>query len=263
MCEKELCAKANGFFLTGSELKIIALVCMLIDHTACTVVNDLCHEEIMAAVQTGNVTTEYTVYIVMRAIGRLAFPIYIFLLTEGLQHTRDQRMYFVRMLFFAGVSEIPFDLAMNLSKQEIFAGKIIEFHSQNVFWTLSLGLLVMIGMETIQNTNWRLWIKVIWNLGMTLAAMAAADLLHTDYGAIGVLAIVMMYLLRRKKMLAFSAAVIVLLASSWLEVFAFAACLPLAYYNGRRGWKGKWLFYVFYPLHLLLLWLLCVAAGLR
>ena len=115
--------------MSGTTLKWIAVISMLIDHTAEVLIN---HN----AALTDPIWAQ--IYVLMRGIGRIAFPIYAFLLVEGFLHTRDVKKYLARMLTFAVVSEIPFDLAV--------------FHTpfywgyQNVFFTLFLGLLALAGI---------------------------------------------------------------------------------------------------------------------
>ena len=99
--------------INGFTLKWIAIVSMLIDH--------------MGAIL-------FPQYIEMRIVGRLAFPIYCFLLAEGAVHTSNIRRYEIRLLAFACLSDIPFDLAF-------FGGVTLEH--QNVFFTLLLGVLVI------------------------------------------------------------------------------------------------------------------------
>ncbi len=108
--------------LSGSDLKIIAVIAMFLDHLAATV--------LVRCLVTGvfwDQAAWYEVYQVMRNIGRVAFPIYCFLLVEGFIHTSDRRKYALRLFLFALISEIPFDLAFN--------AQVLEFGYQNVFFT--------------------------------------------------------------------------------------------------------------------------------
>jgi hypothetical protein len=249
--------------ITGSTIKMIAIITMLVDHTAATVLERYIVQRNGGFVLNLDAMEPVAVvYIIMRLIGRLAFPIFIFLLVEGLEHTRNQWKYLFRMLIFAFVSEIPFDLAFNLDKEQIFSGRFIELSYQNVFFTLTIGLAAIIGIKSVQTTRWRYGIKVLANIGITGIGMGLGYLLRTDYGAIGVLAIVMMYLLRSQNMLATAMTCVVLMFSSYLEISSFLILLPIKHYNGERGWKLKWVFYVFYPAHLLILWLICLMLGL-
>lgn len=249
--------------IAGSTIKMIAIITMLIDHTAAVVLKRMIVEQNLSIAMTmGPMEPIVSLYYVMRLIGRLGFPIFIFLLTEGLEHTRNQWKYLLRLFLFALVSEIPFDFAFNLSQEQIASGQILEFTYQNVFFTLTIGLAAIIGIKAIQGTELQPVLKVLLNIGITIVGMALGFLLQTDYDAIGVLAIVMMYLLRQRKTLAVFTTCLVLMFSSSLEISAFLVLLPIGTYNGKRGWNLKWVFYVFYPAHLLILWLICFGMGI-
>lgn len=250
--------------ITGSTIKLIAIITMLIDHIAATILLRYIKQQNHGSFVWNMATAEpiEVVYIIMRLIGRLAFPIFIFLLVEGLKHTRNQWKYLLRMLIFAFVSEIPFDLAFNLDKEQICSGQLIELSYQNVFFTLTIGLAAIIGIKSVQATRWRYGIKVLANIGITGIGMGLAYLLRTDYGEIGVLAIIMMYLLQGWTMMATAMTCVILIFSSYLEISSFLILLPIKHYNGERGWKLKWVFYAFYPAHLLILGLICLMLGL-
>ena len=176
---------------------------------------------------------------VLRGIGRAAFPIFCFLLVEGAVHTRSPRKYLLRLASFALISEIPFDLALH--NQPFYWG------TQNVFFTLLAGLLVIQAFQRSPGQEWR---------GMLALAVlgAAAELCGTDYGAIGVAVIAVMYLLRERFWAASVLSLILLVLLARIEIFSIPAFLILALYNGKRGRQPKYFFYVFYPVHLLILW---------
>ncbi|MCM1496682.1 MAG: conjugal transfer protein TraX [Bacteroides sp.] len=252
--------EGNG--ISGSTIKMIAIIAMLIDHTAAVVLEHMILKQHLSLALEVSAPPMVILYYIMRIIGRLGFPIFIFLLIEGLEHTRNKWKYLLRLVLFALVSEIPFDFAFNLKKEEIFSGKLLEFGYQNVFFTLSIGLLTVIVIQIMAETKWNTAIKTLMNLVVTLAGMGLGFLLRTDYGAIGVLAIVILYLFRKRRLLAAGMACVILMGSSILEVSAFLILLPIAHYNGKRGWNLKYVFYAFYPLHLLLLWGLCLGMGI-
>lgn len=227
--------------ISGSTLKLIAILTMLIDHIGLAVVGRL---TIMRP-------ELYDVYKIMRGIGRIAFPIFVFLLVEGMRHTKDIKKYALRLGVFALISEIPFDLA--------FHAQVLEFTYQNVFFTLFIGLLVIWAMDsTVRAVENKIFGALLMAAAVAAGAVAA-ELLKTDYGATGILCIVVIYLFSYDRRLQLVAGCVVFLWE-WQALFAF---LPIAFYNGRRGWKLKYVFYIFYPLHLFLIYLVCVAMGMK
>ena len=243
--------------LTGSMLKIIAMISMLIDHTAYTVLGTIlvrnginsvknCSPEYMISmIESGSIGWVYLGYQIMRKVlGRLAFPVFCFLLVEGFEKTRSRSRYALRMLLFALISEIPFDL--------LFSLKPIDWKSQNVIFTLLLGFLTMWGMEWIEvksrdlETQWGLQILLVMATGFL------AEKISCDYGASGILAIGLFFIFRKNR----SLQLLLGCGSFFWEWPACFSCIPLSFYNGERGMKLKYVFYAFYPVHLLLLYLL-------
>jgi len=238
--------------LSGSTLKLMAMVIMLIDHVGATILYRMMLERGVTNGIPGRVLADelYHVYGVMRDIGRLAFPIYCFLLIEGFEKTRSKTKYAIRLAVFALVSEIPFDLAFN--------NQFLEFHYQNIFFTLLIGLM---GMAVIDKVEKRIGFGIfsfLAGLFITVIAAGMGEILKTDYGAKGVLAIMLLYLFRRNK---WAQTLVGCLAFLW-ETTAPLAFLLIWFYNGRRGWKLKYIFYIFYPLHLLVLYGICLFMGL-
>ena len=177
---------------------------------------------------------------ICRYIGRVAFPIFCFLLVEGFLHTRNVWKYTGRMAIFALICEYPFDLAMR--------GSVWMSH-QNVFCTLLIGLLMMIGIQQIESSTVRYQKPMILFTGLFAAAIA--ELCRTDYGAIGVMLIFILYMTRDNRMRQCILGAVCMMYE-YTSVFAF----PLIYlYNGRRKKIfSKYFFYWFYPVHLLLLY---------
>lgn len=246
--------------ISGSTLKMIAVVTMLIDHFAAGVLGRYLAMNGIGSLDINDMSgidlwmnqnaALYSTYNIMRLIGRIAFPIYCFLLVEGFEHTSNRMKYAGRLLVFAVISEVPFDL--------VFSGEILEFGYQNVFFTLFLGLLAMMGLRYIEEReDMQMMVKPLWNFVVIAACMFAAQFAKTDYAAIGVLCITVLYLFRRKKKYQTIAGCVAFL---W-ELTAPLAFIPVWFYNGKRGWNMKYFFYLFYPVHLLLLYLLCMALG--
>lgn len=224
--------------LSGSTLKIIAMVTMLIDHIGAAILENGYYLSYINTEGTV-VTTEQIVRIldidkVLRFIGRASFPIFCFLLVEGFLHTSDKKKYGIRLFLFALLSEIPFDLAFNQG--------ILEFSSQNVMFTLFVGFLTLVVMERFANKPY------IMLLGM-IGGMGLAYLMHTDYDFKGVALILILYLFRYRHVERTLFGCISLL---W-EPPACLAFIPINLYNGKRGMQLKYVFYFFYPVHLLLL----------
>lgn len=321
--------------ISGSTLKLMAIITMLIDHTAATVL-----ERLLTIKSTENLNSNdlnaaneffaknawlYTLDIVMRLIGRLAFPIFCFLLVEGFVHTHNIRKYALRLALFALLSEIPFNLALY--------GKVLYPGSQNVFFTLFLGLLVLEGMKAISEKAEK-WLPALATGGILgtaflfaylfrgllqylyeflntyeskyripdiglpflmifflfiifilyavmrkrtsseaanrkfacLAVLAAgfllAKLLRTDYSGFGVLTIAVMYLLRKNYVKAMFGGCLILTVMSMFEITSFFTLIPASLYNGKRGWNLKYIFYAFYPVHLLALYFICQFLGI-
>ncbi len=218
------------FGISAAILKWIAVVTMVIDHFA-------------AAVYTQMAGFDYNVYLVMRRIGRIAFPIYCFLLVEGFFHTRSAVKYLRNCFLFAVISEIPFDMA-------IF-GKVVYLQGQNVYFTLCIGLCVLMILEKF-HTRYEMRYILLKLIVIVLAAYAG-EILDVDYHWEGVLFIVMFYYIRNMQEWIRNIAVIGAFA---YEKTAPLAVIPIHFYNGERGRQMKYLFYAIYPLHLLLFGLL-------
>ncbi len=207
--------------MDGTVLKLIACLSMFIDHLGA-----VCFSEMMG----------------FRIIGRLAFPIYCFLLVEGAVHTHDMKKYILRMGIFALISEVPFDLA--------FYHRLVYTGHQNVFFTLGLGLLAICFLEHLDIPD------VLYKLLVIIAAGLIAEFFNTDYGFTGIAVICVFYYLREQPQLKYPIAAILLAAMGGVEVYAVLALIPILLYNGQRGRQTKDMqygFYIFYPAHLLLL----------
>lgn len=247
--------------ITGSTLKLIAIITMLIDHVAATLIYRTMNHEMLV---NGLVTVEemdayisehiiiYGAYMIMRVIGRIAFPIFCFLLVEGFLYTGNKGKYAFRLGIFALISEIPFDLAVR--------NTVCSFEGQNVFFTLLLGLLAMMCLEQVpkkysENKKRYILICVL----ISAIFMTLAFLLKTDYAAGGVLTIIVMYIFREDKVKRMALGVLALLSCGIMECFALVNLFFINKYNGKRGSSFKYIFYWFYPVHLFMLALICIA----
>lgn len=225
----EKTAKGNG--VSADLLKWIAIITMFIDHIGAAVV-----EKTNIYLLPYGKVLDFT----LRFIGRLAFPIFCFLLIEGFYHTRSRKKYLCNLLIFALISELPFEIS--------FLGEIV-FGFRNVYWTLAIGMIMMLLFEKIKESALE---KINLWFFLTIAACAIlAEIVHTDYGAIGIILIYILYKLRddRKQQCICGA-----IATAY-EITAPIAFLLIYKYNGVRKQKHlKYFFYAFYPLHLLFLY---------
>ena len=261
--------------MNSYQLKIIAITAMFIDHFGAIFITSR-----------GN----HDLYLLTRIIGRLAFPIFVFLIIEGFYHTSNVKKYLLRLGLFALLSEIPFDLAFykyhngvrfladlqkameEPSHYKIIMNRLMSF--QNVFFTLFLGLLLLVLMSMVEkHFNKNMLDYAIANAldaGLTIIVCICSFVLRTDYSISGILMIVAFFLFRgNKTMLSLSILFIMgAIYCDWigflqtnqigkiLSIFAVTAMLPIAFYNGEKGKNMKYLFYIFYPAHLFLFFLI-------
>ncbi len=184
-----------------------------------------------------------SVYKAGRAIGRLAFPIYCFLLVEGFYHTKNLKKYMLRLLVMAVLSEHAFNL--------LASGKHIDPEYQNIFLTLLTALCTITIIHKIRlRTALKPPVITLLTIIVSAAGCFLAYLMKTDYSYYGVLAIIILYLLNGQRLLACIGG-----ASAFIwEPFAMPAFIPIYFYNGKRGLNAKYFFYVFYPLHIYLIY---------
>lgn len=217
--------------LNATTLKLIAVLAMLCDHFALVLLG---RGASFGWITAENPTTLDLPYQILRSIGRLAFPIFAYFIVEGFLHTKNSRSYLLRLLLFAVVSELPFDLA-------IFGR--VNWQYQNVFFTLALGVLMM---ELLVR------LPMPYHLPIVAVCCLLSWILKFDYMAVGPLLIAVLYLLRNRRLAALAAGALTFLWEPW----SLVGFLLLLFYNGQRGKGLKYFFYLFYPLHLLLLYLL-------
>lgn len=206
--------------LNTFELKCIAIVSMVVDHIGYVLYPDMK---------------------LFRIFGRIAFPIFCFLVAEGVTHTRNIYRYMLRMAVFALISEVPYDL--------IFGNGIIDFKSQNVFFTLTLGVCMLHLTGNVTD----LWQKII----VLASFMCMNDMLRGDYGMYGILLIFIYGELRKINWFKLTAGALWNFFYPWeIQRYGVLASIPLLLYNGEKGPDIKYFFYLFYPLHLLVLYVI-------
>jgi len=224
--------------MNSSELKILACIFMLIDHIGAVLYPDVS---------------------ILRIIGRLAFPIFVYFIAEGYRKTKDITDYMGRLLTFALISQLAFNAA--------FLGSVTKPRELylNVFFTLAMGLYSLYLYDKNK--------KIVYVILIALVC----EFLNTDYGAFGVLLIFVSnrYYDNFKKLSTSYVVLMLLYVIQWLitvklanpsvllvdiifkhftiEPVALLSLIFLKLYNGKRGWKVKYLFYIFYPVHLFIL----------
>lgn len=231
-------------YLTGAHLKYIAMFFMLLSHLA----------------QTGFIYGLGNKYYVLADIfvflGRISMPIFCFFTVQAVIYTKDFRKYMLRMFIFSLISEIPFDLALY--------GTPFYWESQNVIFTLLMGAITIYGIDYLRKSNYNVVIKVLAGLLIIILARNLSLIMRTDYNVNGIVAIVLLYLAKDNKLLT----ALALLIAFYFEFRVFGYAIPISYgfvylsiplimlYNGQKGKQNKWAFYIFYPAHLLLIYLL-------
>lgn len=214
--------------MNGKDLKRIAMLTMLADHIGFLLI------------------PPGPVYFLLRTIGRLSFPLFCFLLVEGFFHTGDVKRYGRNLLLFAVISEIPFNL--------VCGGSWFFPAYQNVFFTLFLGLCMMACLRQVHGE--------VWSAAVVLLFAAAAWTFQCDYHALGILMIAFLYRYRTGSISIAVPAVFAALLSLGNLCAAAISMVFIYFYDGTRGKQGnKYVYYLFYPIHLLILYLLSGSFG--
>ena len=245
--------KQEKIGITSFTLHIIAMLTMLIDHMYQTLFNDK---------------------IWMNGIGRLSFPIFAFMIVEGYYNTKDVKKYLGRLLIFAFISEIPFDL--------MISSTLFFPNFQNVIWTFLISLCAITLIEKLKKLYPDNKIKVFFVSGIIIMiAFSLAMIAMTDYLGYGVLTVFTFYFFRGKKWWQMLGQIIMLILLNVFFLGAFSnpfmelgnfeiplqslalfSLIIIWLYNGKRGYNNKYLkysFYAFYPTHMLILSLIMIS----
>ena len=237
--------KKFRFELTSFALHIMAMVFMIFDH-------------LWGVFATAG-------YLWMTCIGRLTYPIFAFMIVEGYFHTKNLKKYVLRLLIFALISEIPFNLVMSSSW-------IAPLH-QNVLWTFLIGILLIFLNEKANKKA--LWVRILVFIGTALLGCLLGIITFVDYNHGGVLIILMFYVFRERKWWALLGQIVCLyfisvevISGQFIPIelfgktfelvvqsFCVLALIPIWLYQGKQGPYNKairYLYYGFYPAHLLL-----------
>lgn len=228
--------------MSAFVLKVIALISMICDHSSYVI---------------------FGRFSFLNYIGRIAFPIFAFQITEGYTHTRNLKSYLLRLFAFALISQAPFML---------FTSIISSKFSLNIFFTLFLGLISITLFDRLYKLEYKhkLFHYFYILIGFLTVALIAflAEITSCDYGYYGIIIIFVFYFLKQHKILmslAFILCTIIyylknLLYGSNFEIYLWIivfTCLPIIFislYNNKKGKDIKYFLYLFYPIHLLILY---------
>lgn len=260
----------KGFL--GNFLKLFAAMTMFVDHAALTLVFARLakHQDYLDLLFSGEAGAEeiaaipqdylnlYSVYTIMRLVGRIAFPLFAFLLFEGFQHTSDYKRYLLRLGILAVVSEIPYNLvvsAVNTGTPKLFYPQL-----QNTVFTLFLALGMLYLMKRAENnliSPAGATRRMLLQFAIVFAFCIVAYIAHTDYSYMGILLIAVFYFCRNNKKMQVLLGAILLLCLGG-ELTSLLAFIPIWMYNGILipSKRFQYFFYIFYPAHLLVLFLL-------
>lgn len=217
--------------INGAALKWLAIITMTIDHVGVGLIGPY-----------NRLSVGYfsEMYLYTRLIGRLAFPIFVFLIVQGYQHTSNLRKYLIQLLTFAFISEVPFD--------RMSSGQLVNMNHQNIFFTLFLGVAGLTAWEYLEKKGQ----SIIQFLQLVLVIILA-ERLNVDYGWYGILFIFGVGILRDNKINQTLFGVVMGFTQMLTASLSF---LPIWYYNGERGKQNKWFFYLYYPVHLFIIYLI-------
>ena len=206
--------------ITLFTLKIIAIITMFLDH----------YYRIIGGPEW------------LSILGRLAFPIFAFSISEGYSHTKNVNKYLMRLLNFAIIIQLPNFLGF-------------QEYPLNIFFTLALGLFCL---EILDNNKINIVVRYI----IVLYLCFFAEKTGLDYGAYGIILIILFNKLRNNKLyifIAFLALNLVILKIgnlSEIQIYSIFSLIPIFLYNGKKGYGMKYFFYLFYPLHFIFLYFL-------
>lgn len=218
------------------SIKLIACFTMILDHIK------------YAIPELSNFFTSY--------FGRISFPLFAFLVTEGYSHTKDLRKYYKRLVIFACISQIPFML---------FRSLVGDYKMLNILFTLLLGLSAITTYDKID--------KKIISIPIVLFIIYLGKILKVDYSWFGVATVFLFYITRNKKVRMLGGFLILVFAHFYLRglwsifskqiifsyIFTVLPILIIFLYNGTLGRKMKYIFYWFYPLHMLVFYFISFA----
>lgn len=212
--------------MSGFVLKIIACITMVLDH-------------VKLVIPSTQVTFNFIA-------GRIAFPIFAFLITEGYAHTKDLIKYVKRLALVGLISQIPYGILIK------------DFSALNIMFTLILGLFVITIYDKIE--------KKYISIPLCLLIIVIGELIQVDYGWFGVALILLLYIFKNKKQILPIVYIMLVILYFYIRGMLILHPVCISYfvgyiisiilimlYNGKQGKKMKYLFYLVYPVHMIIL----------
>ncbi len=261
--------------INASTLKVIAVISMFIDHVAAGLLLLMYRAEIYPFGMEKEMTA--SIYDGMRNMGRLAFPIYCYLLVEGLLHTKNVLKYMANLGLFGVISEFFFDITLRANKQASTFDIVSVFEVNkervlgacNVYFTLLIGLIVIWSMKYVEDNLFEknefsligfetknLFYFILY-LMPAIAGAGLAHIIHSDYRAWGIGLITFLFVFRKKPEIAIVLGYLFFMNMN-SESWSLPAFILLLLYTGKQGnlsRRFKYFFYPFYPAHLFLIYI--------
>lgn len=217
--------------INGSQLKYIAFASMFIDHF---------NKAIITPFLTGtgplNVITR-----IFDILGRIAFPIFAFMIVEGFFKTKSRWKYLRNLLVFATISEIPYDMFQS--------AVFINTRSQNILWGLALGLFTIMIIDKLKEKIKKRPVWIFVSIIIVALSSLGSMLISADYEYYAIIIIYIYYLFYDKRLLASGLGYLVIIK----EIYSILGFATVLLYNGEKGKQNKVFNYLFYPVHLLIL----------
>lgn len=227
--------------LSGAQLKYIAFLSMLIDHTNKALIYPILNEGILQHISN-----------LFDIIGRIAFPLFAFFVVEGFFKTRNRKKYLTNLLIFAVISEVPFDMFLTST--------FFNMRANNVLFTLALSLITIWIIDILKNklenkppTLWYLVSVVVIIISCFISMQFGLDYEHHS-----IIIVYLFYIFYNKPVVGCALAYLSIITEVW-SILGFGLVLT---YNGERGKQNKIINYWFYPVHLLILGILRMYFGI-
>ncbi|WP_311480510.1 TraX family protein [uncultured Anaerococcus sp.] len=216
--------------INGAQLKYIAFASMFIDHFNKAIITPF-------LTGTGPMVIITTIFDIL---GRIAFPIFAFMVVEGFFKTKSRWSYLRNLLIFAVISEIPYDMFQS--------AEFVNTWSQNILWGLALGLFTIMVIDRLKDYIKKrpLWIFV--SLLIVALSSLGSMLISSDYEYYAIIIIYLYYLFYDKRLVASGLGYLVIIK----EIYAILGFATVLLYNGEKGKQNKIFNYLFYPVHLLI-----------